>query len=62
MDRKTAERKLTYLEQKGLIEFELINNQLVVLTYEESPHFTRFSEFMEEKDEARKSGIIEATG
>jgi hypothetical protein len=62
MDRKTSERKLTYLEQKGLIEFEFINNQLVVYTYEESSHFTRFSEFMEEKEEARKSGIIEATG
>jgi hypothetical protein len=61
MDRKTAERKLIYLAQKGLVEFENINGQFIVTTCDTSPHFIRMSEYMEEKAEARKSGIIEAT-
>ena len=61
MDRKTAQRKLDYLAAHKHVETEMTQGRLTVTAYEESLAYCRFSNFIEEKEEARKDGIMEAT-
>ena len=60
LDRKTAQRKLEYLETAGLLESETTQTELVINAYEESPAFFRFSTYIEDKEEARHEGIRES--
>lgn len=59
MDRKTAIRKLNFLEENGQLECDEIHAQLVVRVYEVSPAFSRFCDFMENTSESRIEALNE---
>jgi hypothetical protein len=60
LDRKTAERKLRFLEKNGFLESKESGGNLVITVFEVSPAYSRFANYQEEKAESRKNGISEA--